>query len=72
LYFLWSENKENKKEANQEQAFSNGVKIVTREGLPGWRFSFFTNMVQMIQLLKFNNKRCTCDHAGYLKERVGH
>jgi hypothetical protein len=51
------ENKENKKEANQEQAFSNGVKIVTREGLPGWRFSFFTNMSQMIQLRKFNNKR---------------
>jgi hypothetical protein len=53
------DNKENKKEANQEQTFSNGVKIVTREGLPAWRFSYVTNMAQVKQLRKFNNKRVT-------------
>lgn len=47
--------KENKKESNQEQTLSNGLKIVTREGLPGWRFSFFTSMAQMRNLRKFNN-----------------
>jgi len=48
-------NKENKKEANQEQTLSNGLKFVTREGLPAWRFSFVTSQAQMKQLRKFNN-----------------
>lgn len=47
--------KENKKEANQEQTLSNGLKFVTREGLPGWRFSFLTSYAQMVNLRKFNN-----------------
>lgn len=46
--------KENKKEANQEQSLSNGLKFVTREGLPGWRFSFKTSFSQMVNLRKFN------------------
>jgi hypothetical protein len=47
--------KESKKEANQEQTLSNGLKFVTREGLPGWRFSFMTSFAQMVNLRKFNN-----------------
>lgn len=47
--------KESKKEGNQEQTLSNGLKFVTREGLPGWRFSFLTSMAQMVKLRKFNN-----------------
>ncbi len=47
--------KESKKESNQEQTLSNGLKFVTREGLPGWRFSFKTSMGQMKNLRKFNN-----------------
>lgn len=47
--------KENKKESNQEQTLSNGLKFVTREGLPGWRFSFLTSYAQMVNLRKFNN-----------------
>lgn len=47
--------KENKKEANQEQTLSNGLKFVTREGLPAWRFSFLTSQAQMVNLRKFNN-----------------
>ena len=47
--------KENKKESNQEQTLSNGLKFVTREGLPAWRFSFNTSMAQMANLRKFNN-----------------
>lgn len=47
--------KEKKKEANQEATLSNGLKFVTREGLPGWRFSFLTSMAQMVNLRKFNN-----------------
>lgn len=47
--------KESKKESNTETTLSNGLKIVTREGLPGWRFSFFTSMSQMKNLRKFNN-----------------
>ncbi|MBK7885474.1 MAG: hypothetical protein IPJ81_18040 [Chitinophagaceae bacterium] len=40
-------NMENKKEANTEQTFSNGVKVVAREGLPGYRFSYFTSTAQV-------------------------
>lgn len=47
--------KENKKESNQEQTLSNGLKFITREGVPGWRFSFKTSMAQMVNLRKFNN-----------------
>lgn len=47
--------KESKKESNQEQTLSNGLKFVTREGLPGWRFSFLTSYAQMVNLRKFNN-----------------
>lgn len=47
--------KESKKEGNQEQTLSNGLKFVTREGLPGWRFSFLSSMAQMVKLRKFNN-----------------
>jgi hypothetical protein len=47
--------KESKKESNQEQTLSNGLKFVTREGLPGWRFSFKTSQAQMVNLRKFNN-----------------
>lgn len=48
------QNKENKREANQETTLSNGLKIVTREGLPGFRWSFFTSQQQLKQLRKFN------------------
>lgn len=47
---------ESKKEANVEQTFSNGTKIVAREGLPGYRFSFKTSQQQNAQLRKFNNQ----------------
>lgn len=47
--------KESKKESNQETTLSNGLKFVTREGLPGWRFSFKTSASQMAKLRKFNN-----------------
>ena len=43
------------KEANTEQAFSGGLKVVTREGTPGWRFAFETSQQQMVELRKFNN-----------------
>lgn len=42
------------KEANTEQTFTSGLKVITREGLPGWRFGFLTNQAQMKQLRKFN------------------
>lgn len=52
-------NIENKKGTNTEQSFSNGVKIVALEGLPGYRFSYFTSM-QLTQALRpFNNKVVT-------------
>lgn len=47
---------ESKKEANVEQSFSNGLKVVAREGLPGYRFSFKTSQQQNAQLRKFNNQ----------------
>ena len=46
--------KENKRESNTETTLSNGLKIVTREGLPGFRWSFFTSQQQIKQLRKFN------------------
>jgi hypothetical protein len=42
------------KEANTEQTFSSGLKVVTREGLPGWRWGFKTSAQQLEQLRKFN------------------
>lgn len=47
---------ENKKEANVEQTFSNGLKLTAREGLPGYRFSYLTSQAQVKELRKFNNQ----------------
>lgn len=49
-------NMESKKEANTEQTFSNGVKVVAREGLPGYRLSYFTSTAQVKKLRQLNNK----------------
>lgn len=48
--------KESKRENNTEQTFTNGVKIVTREGLDAYQFSFTTNYKQLVSLRKFNNQ----------------
>lgn len=48
------QNKETKRESNQETTLTNGLKIITREGLPGFRWSFFTSQAQLKQLRKFN------------------
>ena len=49
-------NRENQREANTEFTFSNGMKVVTREGLPGFRFGFLTSQRQIKQLRKFNDQ----------------
>lgn len=49
-------NRENQKEANTEFTFTNGMKVVTREGLPGFRFGFMTSQHQMKNLRKFNDQ----------------
>ena len=49
-------NRENQKEANTEFTFSSGMKVVTREGLPGYRFGFMTSQQQMKNLRKFNDQ----------------
>lgn len=49
-------NRENQKEANTEFTFTNGTKVVTREGLPGFRFGFMSSQHQMKQLRKFNDQ----------------
>lgn len=48
-------NLENKKENNTEETFNNGLKVVTREGVPAIRYGFFTSQQQVKQLRKFNN-----------------
>jgi len=48
------QNKENRREGNQETTLTNGLKIITREGLPGFRWSFFTSQAQLKELRKFN------------------
>jgi hypothetical protein len=52
-----NQDKENKKENNTEQTFTNGLKIVTREGLSAYRFSYFTTLSQNQALRKFNGSQ---------------
>lgn len=48
-------NREKNKEANTEQSFTDGLKVVTREGLAGYKFQFFATYAQCVELRKFNN-----------------